>query len=73
MTTMISQLDGLGMAGVVSGIVGNLDKEGKAYLKELEHASIQDIEERLVAFFAYDLQRAIENSDSEHGYLSRYV
>ena len=69
MTTMISQLDGLGMAGVVSGIVGkiyetkknwNLDKEVKAYLKELEHASIQDIEERLVAFFAYDLQRAIE-------------
>lgn len=68
-TTIISQLDGLGVAGIVSGIVGkiyetkknwNLDKEVKEYLIELEHASVQDIEEQLVAFFAYDLQRAIE-------------
>ncbi|RDW19691.1 tetratricopeptide repeat protein [Oceanobacillus chungangensis] len=69
MADIIGQLDGLGMAGIVSGIVGkvyetkknwNLDKEVKVYLKELENASVQDIEEQLVAFFAFDLQKAIE-------------
>lgn len=69
MSVIISQLDGLGMAGVLSGIVGkiyetkknwNLDKDVKTYLKELEQASVQEIEEQLVAFFAYDLQRAIK-------------
>ncbi|WP_156290914.1 tetratricopeptide repeat protein [Oceanobacillus salinisoli] len=68
MGTIVSTLDGMGIAGTVSGIVGkiydskknwSLDKEVKSYLKELENNSVQEIEEQLIAFFAYDLQKAI--------------
>lgn len=69
MADIISQLDGLGIAGVVTGIVGkvydtkknwNLDKEVKEHLKELEGLPVPEIEEQLVAFFAYDLQKGIQ-------------
>src|SRR5690606_3271723 len=66
---IIGTLDGLGIAGSLTGIVGklydsgkrwNLKKEVKEQLIELENCSIQEIEERLIAFFAYDIQQAIE-------------
>nr|WP_306798626.1 tetratricopeptide repeat protein [Oceanobacillus saliphilus] len=69
MASIVSSLDGMGIAGTVTGIVGkvyeskknwNLNKDVKTYLKELENCSVQEIEEQLVAFFAFDLQQAIE-------------
>ncbi|MFD1037135.1 tetratricopeptide repeat protein [Virgibacillus byunsanensis] len=66
---VISVLDGMGIAGTISGIVGkvydtkknwNLNKEVKGHLKDLENLTVQEIEEQLVAFFAYDIQKAIE-------------
>lgn len=66
---IVDSLDGMGIAGVVSGIVGkiydskknwNLDKDVKSSLKDLEKATVQEIEERLVAFFAFDLEKAIQ-------------
>ncbi|RLL46908.1 tetratricopeptide repeat protein [Oceanobacillus piezotolerans] len=68
MASIVSTMDGMGIAGTVTGIVGklydskknwNLNKEVKAHLKELENDSVQEIEEKLIAFFAYDLQQAI--------------
>ena len=73
--SIISTLDGLGIAGSITGIVGkvynsgkkwNLNKDVKEQLAELESCSIQEIEERLIAFFAYDLQLAIEKNNIKH-------
>ncbi|WP_047984189.1 hypothetical protein [Ornithinibacillus californiensis] len=73
--SIISTLDGLGIAGSITGIVGkvyesgkkwHLKKEVKEQLIELEHCSLQEMEERLIAFFAYDLRLAIEKYNIKH-------
>lgn len=66
---IIGTLDGLGIVQTVSGIVGkiydtkkhwSLHPEAKEHLKDLENLTVQEIEEQLVSFFAFDLQQAIE-------------
>lgn len=70
--SFLGTIDGLGIVQTVSGIVGkiydtkkhwSLNPEAKEQLKELEHCTVQEIEEQLVGFFAYDLQQAIEKND----------
>lgn len=69
--SILSTIDGFGIAGAVTGIVSKvydkfkkigLKKEAKENLIELENLSAKDIEDRLSAFFAYDLKIAIERS-----------
>lgn len=68
---ILSNIDGFGIAGAVTGIVSKiykkftrigLQKEAKESLMELENINAKDIEERLPAFFAYDLKIAIEKN-----------
>ncbi|KAA3616456.1 MAG: tetratricopeptide repeat protein [Calditrichaeota bacterium] len=69
---ILGAFDGLGIAGTVTGIVGKvyklfskygLDKEVKKDLTDLEKMSTIEIEERLPAFFSYDIQRSLKKKN----------
>ncbi|WP_423800710.1 tetratricopeptide repeat protein [Neobacillus sp. SAB-20_R2A] len=66
--SVVAALDGLGVVGAAAGIIEklydtkkkwNLNKDVKEQLKELESCSLQEIEDRLPAFFSFDLQQGI--------------
>jgi len=69
---ILGVIDGLGVAGAVTGIVNKayelharhgLNKEVKKELSELEDLSPLEIEERLPAYFAYDLRIALDQKN----------
>jgi GTPase SAR1 family protein len=69
---LLGTLDGIGIAGAVTGGVSiayklfskyGLEKELKNELVELEEYSAIEIEERLPAFFSYDLKRIIKQKE----------
>lgn len=67
--SVVAALDGLGVVGAAAGIIErlyetkkkwSLNKDVKDQLQELESCSLQEIENRLPAFFSYDLQQGID-------------
>lgn len=71
---LISNFAGMGIIGSATGIVTQaykvvkkvgLNKGIKASLKELESLTVQEIEERLPAFFAYDLKEIHKKNNPE--------
>lgn len=69
---LIGALDGLGVFGAVTGIVKKaykmlskygLEVEVKEDLEELETLAIHEIEDRLPAFFAYDIRKILAKKE----------